>query len=101
MKSFNLNDAVKVKLTPKGKEIYLHKFDELNAVLIKNGKEPVTVTLPKEDENGLCTFQLHDLMKLYGSHMVLGSVDTGIENITIYIDDKHLHDAVIEKKQKE
>ena len=53
MKKLNLNDGVKVKLTPYGAEIYFHQFDELNKVLSAKGVKPVTPHMPRIDEDGL------------------------------------------------
>lgn len=38
---FNINDYVKVKLTEKGKYIYYHYFDDMNADILKRGGEPL------------------------------------------------------------
>lgn len=64
----NLNDFIKVKLTPLGKEIYYHRFDEINTTW---GREICKPTYPKEDENGYTKFQLWIFMELYGQHLGL------------------------------
>ena len=56
MKKLNLNDSVKVKLTPYGAEIYFHQFDELNKVLIAKGVKPVNPHMPKIDGDGYTSF---------------------------------------------
>ena len=62
----NINDFIKVKLTDLGKDIFYHKFDEVNA---QYGREILRPRYPKEDENGYTEFQLWDFMQLYGSHI--------------------------------
>lgn len=62
----NLNETVKVRLTDLGKEIYYHRFDDLNN---KQGRTTLKPTFPKVDENGYSTFQLWQFMELYGEHI--------------------------------
>ena len=68
----NLNETVKVKLTDYGKDVYYHRFDDLNKRIIKNGGKPIEPHFPKEDENGYCEMQLWGLMDLYGNYMSMG-----------------------------
>lgn len=62
----NLNDFIKVKLTETGKEIFNHRFDELNEKLKKEAYKNIPL---EEDENGYTEFQLWDFMQIYGSYM--------------------------------
>lgn len=67
---FNLNDEVKVKLTDKGREIHRKQFDDL-----VEGLAPChgMVYRPKEeDSEGWSTWQLWNLMHLYGEHCYNG-----------------------------
>lgn len=48
----NLNDSVKVKLTDHGKDIYFHRYDELDKKL---GRKP-TGHFPPVDEDGYTEF---------------------------------------------
>ena len=64
----NLNDFIKVKLTETGKEIFNHRFDDLNKKL---GKEVYKNISLKVDENGYVEFQLWDFMQIYGSYMYM------------------------------
>lgn len=64
----NLNDFIKVKLTETGKDIFNHRFDDLNKKL---GKEVYKNISLKEDENGYVEFQLWDFMQIYGSYMYM------------------------------
>ena len=69
--TINLNDFVKVKLTDVGKDIYYHQNDELNEAIRQRGGRPVEARMPKVDEDGYTSFQLHDLMTLYGPHIAV------------------------------
>lgn len=62
----NLNENVKVHLTDLGKEIYYHRFDELNQ---KCGRIVCKPSFPKEDADGLTQFQLWVFIELYGNYM--------------------------------
>lgn len=67
----NLNEQVKFKLTDYAKDIYYHRYDDLNRQIIRNGGEPLTPRMPKVDKDGYTTMQLWDFMSLYGEHMGL------------------------------
>jgi hypothetical protein len=62
----NLNESVKVHLTDLGKEIYYHRFDELNQ---KWGRIVCKPSFPKEDADGLAQFQLWMFIELYGNYI--------------------------------
>lgn len=62
---FNVNNEVKVKLNKRGKEIYLSHLKEVSS-------EPECVFVRKTNSSGYTTFQLWDLMKLFGDYMSLG-----------------------------
>lgn len=64
----NLNECVKIKLTDYAKDIYYHRYDDINEGLIKEGIKPITPHMPKVDENGYTTMQLWDFMSLYGEY---------------------------------
>lgn len=86
MKEFNINNSVKVKLTDYGKEIYYHQYDYLNQ---SYGKEIIEPRYPKVDENGYATFQLWNLMELYGKYISMtGTVEQNTLpfETTIFID---------------
>lgn len=65
-RKINLNDTIKVKLTPLGADIYYHQYDQLNKECKRVAIEP---HLPKVDEKGYTKFQLHQFMELYGEHI--------------------------------
>ena len=67
----NLNDVVKVKLTDAGKDIYYHQNDELNEAIRQRGGRPLERRMPKVDEDGYTSFQLHTLMEIYGPHIAM------------------------------
>ena len=62
----NLNEAVKVKLTDHGKEIFYHQFDNLNA---RCGREVCKPHFPAVDADGYTIFQLWDFIRLFGPHI--------------------------------
>lgn len=65
----NLNDMVKVKLTPLGAEIYYHQYDELNKKIKANGGNPLEPRMPQIDKDGYTKMQLHEFISLYGEHV--------------------------------
>lgn len=62
----NLNETIKVKLTPYGAEIYYKQFDEVNK---KRGREICKPHMPRIDKDGYTEFQLWHFMELYGEHI--------------------------------
>ena len=62
----NLNEMVKVKLTPLGAEIYYKQFDELNK---ECGREICKPQMPQIDKDGYTEFQLWNFIELYGEHI--------------------------------
>jgi hypothetical protein len=82
MKSINLNDIVKVKLTDYGKNIYYHKYDRL----IELGYRFVPV-FPIEDKNGFIEFQLWDFIQMYGPHIGMGLPDV-VSDLNLYIEEE-------------
>lgn len=70
VKKFNINNYVKVKLTDYGREIHKKHHIDLFTEIGKLDKFPYETL--KEDEYGYVTFQLHDLMKLFGEYFGAG-----------------------------
>lgn len=68
----NLNDRIKVKLTPLGAEIYYHMFDDANKKAKKTIIEP---HLPKVDEKGYTEFTLWGFINTYGQYIDVGKPD--------------------------
>ena len=60
MNEINLNDIVYVRLTDYGKDIYYHRYDELNNHI---GHELIKPHFPEEDKCGYSKFQLWDFIK--------------------------------------
>ncbi|KAK9680604.1 hypothetical protein QE152_g38899 [Popillia japonica] len=81
MKEHNLNERIKVKLTPLGVDIYYHSFDRVrNAVPSING-------MPKIDEDGFTEFSMWDFIHLYGEHIGIGKKEV-LKDCCIYLEDK-------------
>lgn len=66
IRKINLNEIIKVKLTPYGAEIYYKQFDELNK---QCGREICKPQMPKIDKDGYTEFQLWIFIELYGQHI--------------------------------
>ena len=66
MQKINLNETIKVKLTPYGAEIYYKQFDELNK---ECGREICKPQMPQIDKDGYTEFQLWHFIELYGEHI--------------------------------
>ena len=66
IQKINLNETIKVKLTPYGEEIYYKQFDELNK---KYGREICNPQMPRIDTDGYTEFQLWQFIELYGQHI--------------------------------
>lgn len=67
--TINLNDYVKVKLTDLGKDIYYHRFDQVNKYIKERGGKPITPYMPKVDSEGKTKIQLWEFIELYGNHI--------------------------------
>ena len=66
IQKINLNETIKVKLTPLGAEIYYKQFDELNK---QRGREICKPQMPRIDKDGYTEFQLWYFIELYGQHI--------------------------------
>ena len=66
IQKINLNETIKVKLTPYGAEIYYKQFDELNK---QYGREICKPHMPRIDKDGYTEFQLWHFIELYGQHI--------------------------------
>ena len=66
IQKINLNETIKVKLTPYGAEIYYKQFDELNKL---HGREICKPKMPRIDKDGYTEFQLWHFIELYGQHI--------------------------------
>ena len=89
MKSFNINNTVKVKLTEVGKQMLEqdhNKFWSSHGNLNEHPYKP-----PKEDEDGYVEFQLWSLMYQLGKYHILGC-ELPIDTV-ILIDENDLRDV--------
>ena len=66
IQKINLNETIKVKLTPYGAEIYYKQFDEVNK---QCGREICKPKMPRIDKDGYTEFQLWHFIELYGQHI--------------------------------
>lgn len=66
IQKINLNETIKVKLTPYGAEIYYKQFDEVNK---QRGREICKPQMPRIDKDGYTEFQLWHFIELYGQHI--------------------------------
>lgn len=89
MKKFNLNDKVKVKLTPLGVDIFYHQFDDLNKIITAKGCKPLKNNMPQIDQDGYTEFQLRRFIELYGNHIGMAKENV-ISDLSLYIDEKNL-----------
>lgn len=80
MKEINLNDKIKVKLTPLGADIYYHQFNELNK---QCGKIIIEPHMPMIDKDGFTEFQLWSFIQLYGNCIGMAAPNV-IDPIKIY-----------------
>jgi hypothetical protein len=86
MKSFNINETVKVRLTKYGKELHKKQWVDFWNSVGRLNENPYTP--PEEDENGYVQFQMWDLMEKFGNHCGLCR-ELAFETV-ILIDEKDL-----------
>ena len=90
-KTFNINDIIKVKLTQKGKLIYLEYQIEIQKRFDRDGIK-IEVPLNIEvDSEGFSSFQLWRFMEIFGSHMYCGA-EPVIEGPILYLPEELLHE---------
>ena len=65
----SIYDNVKVKLTDYGKELFYHRFDEINNNV---GHVIVKPYYPNTDKDGYTTISLMELMEIYGKYVYVG-----------------------------
>lgn len=69
----NLNDMVKFKLTDKGKQVWYERYDEIIRMVESHGIfTKIVPEMPKVDEDGYTTCQLHEFMWTFGKCMTVG-----------------------------
>lgn len=65
---FNINNNVRIRLTPKGRKIWAHRYDELNKYYVETVFKP---EYPKEVD-GWFEEQLWVIMNVFGPHLYNG-----------------------------
>lgn len=89
MKKLNMNDRIKVKLTPHGVDVFYHQFDKTNKRIISCGGKPLEPLMPQIDKDGYTEFQLWFFIELYGNHIGI-TKENVIADICLYIEDEYL-----------
>ena len=83
-KTFNINECIKVKLSQKGKLIYLEHQIEIQK---KFNRDRIKIDVPlnvEVDSEGFSTFLLWKFMEISGSHMYCGA-EPIIEECILYL----------------
>ena len=90
-KTFNINECIKVKLSQKGKLIYLEHQIEIQKRFNRDGIK-IDVPLSIEvDSEGFSSFQLWKFMEIFGSHMYCGA-EPVIEECVLYLPEELLRE---------
>ncbi|WP_178137406.1 hypothetical protein [Tepidibacter thalassicus] len=87
--SFNYNQEVKVKLTQLGLKILKERHDRLNEELKSRGHKGLNKFTVKIDENGYSSFQLWDLMNIFGEYMAIGC-ETPFDGNMIFLEAREI-----------
>ena len=90
-KTLNINEFIKVKLTQKGKLIYLEHQIEIQK---KFNRDKIKIDVPlniEVDNEGFSLFQLWRFMEIFGSHMYCGA-EPVIEGPILYLPEELLHE---------
>lgn len=95
MKKLNLNDTVKVKLTPLGAEIYYHQFDEVNKRIELCGGKKIEPHMPQVDKDGFTKFQLWHFIEMFGDYIGIGRKNV-ISDMNFYISEDDLEEVKTE-----
>ena len=74
----NLNDRVKVKLTPLGAEIYYNRYDFLKSSIRAIGGVCTEPKMPKIDEDGYTEMTMWQFIELYGKD--IGKINREVIN---------------------
>lgn len=93
MKGINLNSIIKVKLTPRGVDIFYHQYDELNKNSLFRGTKLIAPRMPEIDKDGYTEFVLWKFMSIYGEHMVMGAPEV-INPLSIFVQDEDIDEVM-------
>ena len=69
---FNINDTVRVRITPIGKQLLRKNWLDVHAEIWANGGVGYEYREPEEDADGWSEWQLWALMQEFGPHLHLG-----------------------------
>ena len=90
-KTLNINEFIKVKLTQKGKLVYLEHQIETQK---KFDRDRIKIDVPlnvEVDDEGFSSFQLWSFMEIFGSHMYCGA-EPVIEGPILYLPEELLRE---------
>ncbi len=76
---FNINDKVKVKLTPYGRQMLRGNYDELRLFISPKYLDKYPYVPIREDKDGWSEWQLWHLMESLGKHCHIGMTDQPFE----------------------
>ncbi len=96
---FNINNKVKVKLTPSGILYWIHHN---NSYMLIEYQLTYQQILDKKTEDGYWEFQLHDLMSIFGNLMFNGNMDLPFETdivIPVKLDRKNKIEKIIKENE--
>lgn len=95
MKKINLNDTIKVKLTPLGADIYYRQYDDFIEQMKRENNHKVLETvkprMPRIDKDGFTEIQFWHFIQLYGEYTGIAKQDV-IEGCSIYVNEGTLED---------
>lgn len=97
MKRLNLNTVIRFRLNDRGKDIYYHQFDELNAQIRTWGGKPIEPRYPEVDKYGFSYFQLWHFMSIFGKYCGNGCPEFWTD-LGFYIDDEDLEEVITNDK---
>ena len=81
-KAFNINDRVRVRLTPEGRAVHL----AAHATFCASNGVSIPYEAPVEDADGLSTWQMWELMHAFCQHMCHGGPN--LFETAIHIEEK-------------
>ena len=90
-KTFNINEFIKVKLTQKGKLVYLEHQIEIQK---KFNRDKIKIDVPlniEVDNEGFSSFQLWRFMEIFSSYMYC-SAEPVIEGPILYLPEELLRE---------
>ncbi len=83
---FNINASVKVRLTPRGRQLLIEEDARWARLIRSRGGQWPVYQLPVEDKDGWSVWQMWDLMAKLGKHCGMGSKTPFETNVLVEID---------------